>query len=420
MKLSWLFSLVCLLTACGNPVPDHAEPGIYRGVLPNGLRVDFCPSPGAVDLSVKLAVRTSYRDEPTGREGLRLLANMTQLHHDDFCRDCEELGGWWDPTNYYPEVSSKDFCVTPGQLEPAISLLGDMLKRMTTMTDDKIRQDLADWMDHKSVFSDNKTSQYSTLDATDFVEPFRWNDPRGRRPVVAEIDEEEYLQFTRDVFQPSRCTVTLTGAFDPHIAWNLIREHLGSFRDRPPAAEPRVFSGFLAGRHVQRYAPAPAVMVGHLVPGHLRSLDVHLVARLLETHLKRLAPPEGLTVSAALRPGLDLVKIRVPRPTDTLRQNLIEGSWDPAQFITAETLQAHQRRFATDIFRNRLTNAYWNSWSVAFDSDRLWDPVLAPWQVFDATLATEVETLRHVARQLLAAGHVVVEEGPEFMPAAET
>ncbi|MBI4230265.1 MAG: insulinase family protein [Planctomycetes bacterium] len=393
-------------------------PPVYRETLPNGVRVYLAPNPGVPTLAVKVALRTSYRDEPPGKEGVRLIASHFALSQDRWMERVERWGGWWDPTNYYPEVSAKDYVVHARFLEGAIEVAREMLEAMTHGTDAAVAEALARDLEEAGRSTSSEPSQPNALHQACFEEPFAQADPRSRLPNPGVIGADDLLAYWRGNFMPSRVTVTLVGAFDPREALRLARERLGTVEDRPEPREPNLFARYRADREERRGSPTAMLRVAYPIPPPMHNVDANLLAALLRDRLRVSRPrPEAETaiVDADNRPGMRLFRIGLfGDPEESLAW--LDG--ELASFreaVPSLDVAPARDRYVASLAGRRLIHPYWASWTIAFPSDSLgWNGV-NPWREFDRLRALGAREIAEVAGEVLVDGHrTVVLASPQF------
>ncbi len=159
----------------------------------------------------------------------------------------ERWGGWWDPTNYYPEVSAKDWVVHARFLQGSIGIAREMLEAMTPGQDEAAAAAFATWSEEGGRYTSTAPSQPNVLHQACFEEPFAQADPRSRLPDTSAIGAGDLLGYRQGNFMPSRVTVTIVGAFDPQEALRLVRERLGTIGGGREAREPTVPDRALRG-----------------------------------------------------------------------------------------------------------------------------------------------------------------------------
>lgn len=403
----WTLAGVALsLLASLSPAQEPAEaPVILRYALPNGLRVNLCPDPTTPAVSFKIALCATYRDEPAGKEGIRLIAAHHLLNQDPWMERVERLGGWWDPTNYYPEVTAKDFVLHSRFWEDGVAVAAQMVLASRGDRDEEAVRSLAEFRREYGDRPRRDPGPASPLQAECFSEPFAASDARSPFPDPAALDDADLLAFRRACVAPGRMSLTLVGDFPVAAARARIAETIGGIpNDRPPAAENR-FASCRGGREVVLRTPGdPGIRIAYPIPGDAPHVDAVLLARLLEAHLNDGYSPDSprrIVVQADVRPGVRLLRVGATGDPARRREEIDEGIASFLEGLPASDIGEVRATAVQGLVVNRMTHPYWLSWSVAFESDVLGYPGLAPWDAIDRLASRTADDAVGLGRAVL-------------------
>ncbi len=393
-----------LLAGCAGPsTPSSpAAPAVYHATLANGLRVVLCEDDTVPMLAMKLSFRVTWRDEPPGQEGIRFLGLASVTDLPGLTERVEQVGGWWDPTNHYPEVRSQDIVLSPRDLPLGVGVFREMLESTTTgsaRAAELFRKERGDYLQYMRA-----QAAPDPLDAAGFAEPFAHNDPSGVKEALNSLTEEEFLAFRGRHFAPTRAEVTLVGAFHPAEALALLKRELGGLPNPPEAIpQPQVFRRFLPGRR-RWNGSAPTLRVGYPVPAAVPALTMKAVSLALREALTEVPELKACQVRTDTRPGQRLLRIECPGASKTLLP-LVDKRLDT---FVADLDEARTRRAADKVHQlmavgppTRFGNVYWLSWALAFEAEPLAWEWRNPWTELGRLATLKPGALQSAAASIL-------------------
>lgn len=197
--------------------------------LLNGLKILMWPDPTASDVKVRIRVHSGSAFDPQGKEGVMyLLARNffpTQAARDFFA---EDLGGKVDVvSNYdYIQINAES---NPESLVPMLDTLAQVVSNPTIdkETTDKLKADLLLELDRLE-----KDPSYVADQAVAkrLFGKFPYGRPEmGTSDSLAKIDFAELVYAKNRFFGADNATVTISGKFDPDLAYRAMRRYLGAW-----------------------------------------------------------------------------------------------------------------------------------------------------------------------------------------------
>lgn len=396
--------LLVLSLAAASPSAGEQPPAgsrVHRRTLANGLRVSLCHDPAVASVAMKIAFRVTFRDDPPDRQGIGPLAFMTLIGQgrESYVPRVERLGGWWDPTNIYPEVRAQDIVLFSRDLPEGVSIFREILQSAGKPVRDPAMYE----RDRKTALGIMRPGAFpSVITREAFGEPWAGNDPMGVRSMIEGLTEKEVLDFQRTRFVPARTHVVIAGAFPPAATLRLMEKELGTLPN-PPDAVP-------APNELRRFRPGTVCVVekgpigpskatqalrfGCPVPSGVPTATANVVAALLAEALKASPGCAGAIVEMDSSSAQRVLKIAVPADPMGVRaaaESCLDGL--PAR-IPADKVAAVSGELRARNAFPRLSNVYWKSWPVAFANEPLGWAFHAPGAElarFEAMTAKEVQ-----------------------------
>ncbi len=414
-----LFLLTQPCRAAKAPAPPAAAPSartLTTGVpLANGIFLTVCDAPylTAGKTAFKVAFDVTWRDEPAGEEGVRLMALGSVVQLDPGHRKLvEKAGGWWDPTNIYPEVAAQDFVLPAGREDLGIRIVTEMLAGI--QTDEARLERFFEAFRPAALKFASPGPKRDILAREAFAEPFSAGSLVPVKEAVKALSFERFLAFRRGHFTPQRAAVTVVGAFggDDDVKTRLEKALAGI--PAGPARAPKAarLETVRCGRHVAVRSDAKAIWIGYPVPFGIPHVETEMVARLVEARLKAEGWKQAACQADRVSGGVRLFRITLPGGGGEGKLKKIDAclgdfSWiapEPVRKLAA--LQAGQATRA-----GHLANPYWLGWSIAFHAEPLGWSASTPWLEMDRLRTMEADTVRLAARMILDARNRVVVEG---------
>ncbi len=383
------------------PAADQEVP-VFHATLENGLRVALVPQDAVPSVAMKLSFRVTGRDEPADRNGIGAVAFMTLVGEGrtGWVSRVERKGGWWDPTNFYPEIRAQDVVLPARDLDTGLAVFREMLEAAAAPT-----RDLAAFRQERKAALGciPPAPRASVLLREGFAEPFAGNDPLGSRAVVERLSDDEVLAFRRRHFVPARAMVTLVGDFEPAEALDKVRKVLGAVPNPDDAVrEAQVLRLFRPGSVVIE-EPAPAegprmtVRAAWAVPPEVPGSALGIMARLFLEHLQEDAALAGRMVQPDMAPGQRLLRTAFPGEPRGILAALEARIASFPDAITEERTRASAADFIQSS-SGRFGSAYWQSWPVAFPFEGLGWGWNGPWKELARVHALTAADLRAAAR----------------------
>ena len=212
--------------------------------LDNGLRVVLNPDAALPLVAVNLWYHVGSQNETPGRTGFAhlfehmLFQGSQHVGTNDHFRYIQQVGGvangstWYDRTNYYETLPAT-------HLELGLWLESDRMGwLLPAMTAEKLEMQRQVVMNERRQRVDNQPygRAYERLDELLFPagHPYHW-------PVIGYMEDiaaatlEDVESFFRAWYTPDNAVLTLSGAFVPGEALELVRRYFG---DIPPGPQP--------------------------------------------------------------------------------------------------------------------------------------------------------------------------------------
>jgi insulinase (Peptidase family M16)/peptidase M16-like protein len=222
------FALVLAVLATTAGVSE-AQKGPRQEKLLNGLKLIMWPDQAADKVSVKIRVHSGSAFDPQGKEGMMYLL-ARNFFPNEASREffTEDLGGKVEVvSNYdYIQINAES---NPMSIVPMLDTLAQVISNPTIdkETTDKLKTDLVAELDRLE-----KDPAYVADQAVAkrLFGKFPYGRPeRGTKDSIARIDFAE-LRFAKDrFFGADNATMTISGKFDPDLAYRAVRRYLGAW-----------------------------------------------------------------------------------------------------------------------------------------------------------------------------------------------
>jgi predicted Zn-dependent peptidase len=251
--------------AKGPPVttsfPDVAFPDLQRARLANGVPVIVATRPGVPVARVSLLFDAGYVAD-LGREPGTSSFTMSLLDEGAGALDAlaiadrvERLGADLAAGSSL-DTSFAAVSTLTDQLEPALQLLADVVRR-PTFPAHEIERIRKEWI---AGIAREKTSPDALAlrvlppvlygEGHPYAIPFSGS---GTQASIAALSRQDLLDFQRQVLRPDNVTIIVTGAVTPREVLPLLERHFGDWKPEPGVA--------LAKPSIPEAAPAPAPRV---------------------------------------------------------------------------------------------------------------------------------------------------------------
>ncbi len=265
-------------TLTGRPAPGapraYRFPEFVTERLPNGLRVVVAPVRKLPLVSVRLVLDAGAMTEPSGAEGVALLA-VRALLEGTVSRDAdamaialEELGASMDVGASW-DMSALTATVMSARLPALVETLAEMVRAPRFAERDVMRlrgEMLAELVSRRAEprgLADDMFGRFVYVPESRYAAP-----EDGQRESVSALDPDSVANFHRERMVPSAATLIVAGDVDPAAMVSLAKRALGDWTAPAPAARQVIDTPAHDRRrvHLVRRAEAPQseLRIGHV------------------------------------------------------------------------------------------------------------------------------------------------------------
>ncbi len=383
---------------------------VYQERLKNGVRVVVCPDPSTRIAAFKVSFDLTCRDEPPGREGIRLFALFSFTYLDPSWRArIEAAGGWWDPPNFYPEVTALDFTLHADEMDLGVEILKEIVE--STRREDPRLKGFFDRVKPGVLGQCGHDSAPDLLAQEGYEDPCRMASLQAVRAHAERITEEEFLAFRAMHLVPQRATVAVVGPFEPETLIKRLRTALEGIPPAPEARPPVRLERLLAGRHVAVRCDESLLRVGFPLPQDVPPVEALVLARLLADGVKSRGFPAMTRVDLHL--GARLLRLGIDNPGPGALAAVDAEAEALSGRVDAAPLRRAVAALEQDLSR-RFTDPYWLSWPLAIQSEPLGWSGSTPWREYERLRRLSPEDAAALARRVFSsADRVIVQsDGP--------
>jgi zinc protease len=234
-------------SSSGRPEPsapsEYSFPTVHHSVLQNGLRVAVAPIPRLPIVSVVALIDTGDSWDTSGSEGVASLAAQAlgegthRLDGAALTDAFEMLGSGLDTGTSWDDTTA-ELTVTPGRLEAAVALVGEVLtspafdaREVERLKSERLADLLQQQTEPRSL-ADDKFSEFL------YAAGSRYAVPRaGSAKTVRGIDTNQLRQFHGRHYMPAATTLILAGDVSAVLGATLAERTLGAWKGTAPSGK---------------------------------------------------------------------------------------------------------------------------------------------------------------------------------------